>query len=157
VDQLLNVPLISSEFEITSDSVPFYQLVVHGSVGYAGTAMNLSVNPETNLLRSLEYGAGLYWKLMAGDNYLLSGTAYETTMYSMKAADNLKKAGDLYKQLGDYFKNINGVAMANHEKLAAQVYRTTYANGSWAIVNYGLEDVVVDGVSVAGRGYKLWY
>ncbi|MHB1452616.1 MAG: DUF5696 domain-containing protein [Saccharofermentanales bacterium] len=157
VDQLVNVPLISSEFEITSESVPFYQLVVHGSVGYTGTAMNLSADPGTNLLRSLEYGAGLYWELMVGEDYLFSGTAYETALYSMNADKNLENAVELYKQLGDYFKKINGVAMTGHEKLAGQVYRTTYGNGSWVIVNYGGEDVVVDGVSVAGRGYVLWY
>lgn len=157
VDQLVNVPLVSSEFEITSDSVPFYQLVVHGSVDYTGTAMNLSVDPETNLLRSLEYGADLYWKLMVGEDYLFSGTAYETTLYSMNASKNLDKITGLYKKLGDYLKNINGTAMANHEKLADQVYRTTYANGSWVIVNYGEKDIVADGVPVAGRGYELWY
>jgi hypothetical protein len=157
VNQLLNAPLYSSGFDISTDTVPFYQLVVHGSVAYTGTAMNLSADSETNLLRSLEYGAGLYWKIMIADDYKLSETPYATMLYSMEATDNLEEAKELYNQLGDYLNSIDGVAMNNHEKLADQVYRTTYANGDWVIVNYSDNSIVMDGVTVAGRSYVVRY
>jgi len=35
------------------------------------------------------------------------------------------------------------------------VYRTTYANGTKVIVNYGVLPVTVDGVSIPAAGYLM--
>ena len=47
--------------------------------------------------------------------------------------------------------------MVNHERLAPNVYRTTYENGKQVIVNYNTVDYLVEelGVTVAARGYYV--
>ena len=40
-DQIVNVPMESSHFNIVDETVPFYQMVIHGSIDYAGSPINL--------------------------------------------------------------------------------------------------------------------
>ena len=54
VDSIVNAPLWDSGFKITDESVPFYQIVVHGFVDYAGEPINLAQDTRTAKLRSIE-------------------------------------------------------------------------------------------------------
>lgn len=60
-DMITNMDLQGSEYSILDEYVPFYQMAVHGYINYTGEALNLVGNMEDELLRSAEYGAGLYF------------------------------------------------------------------------------------------------
>lgn len=155
-DYLLNAPLYSSSFDIETDEVPFYQLVIHGSVPYTGVSMNMTADCDNLLLRSLEYGAGFYWSLITEDDYILNDTEYEVRMYSMNSKNNFAEITELYSQLSDYYSAISGSQMILHKKIADGVFVTQYASGAGVIVNYNDVEYISDNYSVAARGYKTW-
>ncbi len=78
-DHILNAPVDSSHYKYSSYTVPFYGMVLHGYVSYAGSPLNYSGFPEYNILRSIENGATL--------QYIL---CYENTNY-LKDDENLSK------------------------------------------------------------------
>ena len=155
-DYLLNVPLYSSNFDMETDSVPFYQLVVHGSIPYTGVAMNMTTDSDNLMLRSLEYGAGLYWSLITENDHVLNDTEYEARMYSMNSKNNFVKISEFYSELSDYYSSISASQMTAHKKLADGVYITQYASGAGVIVNYNDTEYISENYSVDARGYKIW-
>ncbi len=63
VDYLLGAPIESSRYLAASRTVPFYGMVMHGYVQYAGGAFNEVGTPEYELLRAIESGASMYYIL----------------------------------------------------------------------------------------------
>ena len=75
-DFITNMDLNGSGYTILDAAVPFYQIAIHGYVNYAGEALNLTADCEEELLKSAEYGAGLYFSLMDADATELQNTKY---------------------------------------------------------------------------------
>ncbi len=63
VDHVINATIDSSHLAYSSYAVPFYGMVLHGYVNYAGTPINYSGSPDYNILRSIENGANLFYIL----------------------------------------------------------------------------------------------
>ncbi len=63
VDHLLRAPLESSRYFQESRIVPFYGLVMHGTLQYTGSVFNEAGNPDYEILRAIESGAALYFVL----------------------------------------------------------------------------------------------
>ncbi len=71
VDHILNATLDSSHFVYSSYTVPFFGMVLHGYVNYAGAPLNYSGSPDYDILRAIENGASLYYILCCENtNYL---------------------------------------------------------------------------------------
>ena len=153
VDFVFGAPDHSSGFEITDAEVPFYQMVLSGVKGYAGTPVNQAENRTLALLCALETGASLHYAL-AGETADLQGTELE----QLYGGDwNLEKE-QICKELRDYgavLECVAGSAILRHEILADGLRRTHYANGITVTVNYGSESAVVDGNVIPAEGYLI--
>ena len=153
---LVNVPLSSSDFDLEEETIPFYQMVVHGVVEYAGKPLNLATDSRTYFLRSLEYGASPYLVMITGDDGLLSGTDLGGNLYSLNAGERLEAAAGWYGEAEPYLTAVRGAQMIGHERLAADVYRTVYDNGVRIVVNYRDAAVTADGAEIEGMGFHVW-
>ncbi|MBP5428448.1 MAG: hypothetical protein J6Z04_04095 [Clostridia bacterium] len=60
VDYLLSAPVDGSHFNSVSRTVPFFGMVMHGALQYAGEVFNEAGNPDYELLRDVESGAAMY-------------------------------------------------------------------------------------------------
>ncbi len=60
IDYLLEAPVDGSHYNDVSRTVPFFGMVMHGALQYAGSVFNEAGNPEYELLRDIESGAALY-------------------------------------------------------------------------------------------------
>lgn len=149
VDSIVNAPLWDSGFKITDESVPFYQIVVHGFVDYAGEPINLAQDTRTAKLRSIETGAYPYYKLYFADASKVKGTDYDW-LYAANFAEWIEDAVGFYREADAVLGRFHGQRIVNHEKLAAGVYRTTYEDGGSVIVNYNEEPYVHGSVTVSG-------
>ena len=58
---VLNAPLDSSKYTKTSQTVPFYGMVFHGTKEFAGGALNMEGDKDFMFLKALENGASLYY------------------------------------------------------------------------------------------------
>ncbi len=154
LSQITEVPAASSRIDGFSEEIPFYSLVVSRFVGLSADAINDSGDRTAYLLRCLEYGLLPSAYLTAGDPAAVSGTRANFRF----AADRdtvLSLLREMSKGYGEALALVRQQPIAAHEKIGAHVYRSTYADGSRIVVNYGDAPATADGVNVPARGYRL--
>lgn len=149
---LLNVPMDHSRLTVGTQSIPFYQMVIHGMIPYSGDASNMRFNTKEQFLRMIEYGAVPYYQLMYEESSVMKKSTYNT-FYSGNYADWFDYAVDEYKQVKEAYEDINDKLMVGHEKLADGVFKTTYENGVSIIVNYNDTAYSSDGITVAAQNF----
>lgn len=150
-----NLPMCSSEYDVSAESVPFYQMVIHGYIPYSGVPVNLSADPETACLKAVEYGAGLSFILCTGDEIQLSSTEYGQYYYSLSSKQQLSKVIERYNNMKDVYSAVAASRFASHEQLSERVYCSRFENGVQIIVNYNQESVTVDGKNIPAKGFVM--
>lgn len=144
----------SSEYSDTDYSVPFLQMVLHGSISYSSPALNLTSDYQTSLLRAVENGSGLYYTLAVGNSEQLKNTplgGYFSVDYSFwkpKIEADFKKVSDILNQ-------VNSAEMTSHKYLEYGFVEIGYDNGKNIYVNYSDGEKSVDGVTVAARSFAI--
>lgn len=154
ISKLANAPMSSSGYKIEDESVPFYQMVVRGFIEYTGSPYNLStyLNDSEYVLRSLEYGSNVYFKWIYEENQSIKGTEHND-LYAMNYKIWLNTADTIYKEVNAFLSTVKDQRMIDHVKLNEGVYKTTYENGNYVIVNYNDTRVTVDGNTIEAEGY----
>lgn len=153
-DMITNMDLRGSEYTIIDEYIPFYQLAIHGYKNYTGEPINLAGDPTEELLRSAEYGAGLYFNIMAESPFALQKTLYTEYFGSEYNAwhDRMVETYNKYnKELGHTYNQ----EMADHKVIEDGLSCTTYADGTKVYVNYNYYEKTADGVVVPARDYKV--
>lgn len=154
-DMITNMDLQGSEYTILDAYVPFYQMALHGYVNYTGAALNLAGNTEEELLRSAEYGAGLYFTLMRETAFALQKTLY-TEYYGSDYAAWHDRMIDIYTRYNAELGHTFNQEMTGHELITPELSCTTYEDGTKVYVNYSYADATTpDGVNVPARDYKV--
>ncbi|WP_199621612.1 DUF5696 domain-containing protein [Paenibacillus alkalitolerans] len=154
VDRIDNIPMDSSHFVYTDETVPFYQIALHGLLPYSAEPTNLRDDSRVELLRAVEYGAAPSFELTFDSPSKLQRTL-EDRLFSSSFSYWLDPSVEEYNRFAEMYKNIGNQHIVNHERLDRHVYRTTYANGTQVIVNYGEQAASIDGHTVESLDYKV--
>ncbi len=154
VTDILNLPIGSSMNYQEMESIPFVQMVLHGYINYSSVPINSTSDYRSELLKAIETGSGVSYKLMYAENIVLQDTDFDI-YYSYHYADWIEEAGAFYKEVAAALDQVAGAVMIKHEKLQENVFMSTYDNGKAIIVNYGKEAVQVLGQTVAAEGYLV--
>jgi len=154
IAHMTNVPMSSSKFKIEDESIPFYQMVIRGFIDYTGAPYNLTTYTNENIyvLKSLEYGANAYFKWIYEPNYSVKDTD-QNDLFAVNYEIWLDQATDIYHEINDFLQLVSTKRMIGHEKLSEGVYKTTYENGMYVIVNYTDSKVTIDGETINAEGY----
>lgn len=151
-DIVMSIPTEDSGYQITTKSVPFYQMAVHGLVDFTGKAGNLSSDLQKDKLKWVEYGYLPYFELTYTGSEELMYTDYNT-LYSSTYDAWLEEAASIYKDFNKNLTEVRNAYMVSHEEVAENVYKVTYDNGYAVYVNYNKENVTVDGETVEAEAY----
>ncbi|REK74790.1 DUF5696 domain-containing protein [Paenibacillus paeoniae] len=153
-DSVVFAPLTSSKFDITDESVPFYGMVIHGYIDYAGEPLNVmeDQNVRKNMLKLLETGAGIYYQWYYAPSHAVKETRFND-MFASHYGDWIAEAADLYQELSPMLRDLRAQTIVRHEKLAEGVFETTYEGGASFIVNYNKEAVQINGARVEALSY----
>lgn len=154
ISEIINVPLFSNHYRVIDEEVPFYGMVLHGYLDYAGEAWNLSDDYETILLKSVESGAGLNFKWIYVPNSVLKETDFDA-LYSVNYEAWFDRAVESYREMNEQLGYLADQVILSHEILSENVVRVTYEDGSRVYVNYGTQEAAVEDVSVPARGYLV--
>lgn len=151
---IVNVPTQSTNHGLENETVPFYQIVVHGLFNFAGAPLNAAAGSRDALLKAIETGSGLHFRWVTGEPSIVKGTDFD---YLLNVAyDRWRdEAIAAYREANSVLKPVQGRLIDNHEKLADGVYRTTYDNGYAVIVNYNDRAVQVGELRVPAKGCSL--
>lgn len=123
MDYLLEAPLESSHFSATSYAVPFWGMVMHGSLQYTGKAYNEQANRAEAFLRAIESGASLYF-LLSYDNTQLLKDTYKSDYYSVNYGITKTEMMEDYKKLNELLGGLQGYYITDHRGVNAEQTKT---------------------------------
>lgn len=135
VDSIFEISNTSSNFNLADQSVPFYQMVIHGYIEYSGEPINLNGDTRRTFLQAVEAGAGLYYRWCYVTNDAVQELWFDG-MYSLSYESWFDEAVELYKEYNDMLASTAGAQMIRHEAVAENVNKITYSNGVEVYVNY---------------------
>ena len=133
-------------------SVPFLQMVLHGSRSYTTGAINLSGDMETEILKAVENGSGLYFELAYRNTEKIKTSDYAdyySVDYSVWKDTVIEKYNAVNQAIGDLSKEI----MLSHSYPQNGVAEVTYSGGAVIYVNYNFYDCNIEGTNVPARSF----
>jgi len=120
VDHILNASIDSSHFRYSSYTVPFYGMVLHGYVNYAGSALNYSGSPDYDILRSIESGASLYYILCCQNSNNLKSDELLSQYYGISFENWKEKILEQYDTLNDAIGDLQSYNIVDHKILVCE-------------------------------------
>lgn len=153
-DEIVNLPLITSGNRMTDQEVPFFPIVLSGTVSYTGRIINTSGQDRIEFLKAIETGSGLYFKWIYSDNTEVMDMDGDepTELYSLYYGDWIDTAAEYYNKLSE--SGVIGTEITGHEMLQYNVYKTTYTDTS-VIVNYNDYDVTIGEITIAAKDFEV--
>lgn len=143
-DAVFNIPE-TAECAVNTGvtEVPILQMVLHGSVIYGGSYMNVTnLSAEDALLRVIEYGSA--------PSFLFTHDSASGLNYSIYAAETAK----LYSE-SKALLPVMDMKMTSHEKVVSGVYKITYDYSKVIYVNYNPSVVEVNGIMISAKDYVV--
>jgi hypothetical protein len=153
---VIGAPITDSKYFIVDESIPLYEMILHGCVDYTGLQLNCedSLGNWADLLRLIEYGASCRYIFTYEDATQMKYTGlnryYATTFSAWKDS-----AAEVYVKLNEALAPVSGALMVNHETLSNGVVKVTYDNGVLIYINYGDTPLSADGITIPAQGYRL--
>ena len=150
---LVGVPGGSSRYDIEDESVPFYQLVLHGSVPYSIGMMNQAARPRQLMLKLLEYGASPHFAFIGKNLHELA----DSRMVWLLSPDYrtwAEEAGTVYEELARVLLPLSHLEMTDHRNLPNGSV-TVYGGKTAVYVNYSAQEQVLEGHLVPAEGYLV--
>lgn len=156
-DCVIGLDLAGSRYDIVDRQVPFYEMALHGSVAYTGSAVNVTGELDLAVLRAAETGAGLYFRFFETDyeEIRYNSVTYTDTLYGANFADWKDKLLAAYDRLESRLGGLGALRITDHEYLSDGVTQTTYEDGTRVIVNYTQEPFAQGGVRVDARDFAV--
>jgi hypothetical protein len=153
-DFITDFPLSWQGYGILDEEIPFYQIVLHGLVPYAGRPMNLAEDFELNILRSLESGAGLYFAFMHESPEVLQTSRF-LTYYANQYSMWINTAERIHKEFSEQVGDIYNQYITNYTILSSDVSVTEYENGVRVVVNKSSAPFTYEGRTIEAKGYLV--
>lgn len=149
VSLLREIPEQSSLISLGDESVPFYQMVVHGSVAYTGQPVNLFYDDVGQLLKMVEYGYTPCFELTGEGVSRLSSTDYQM-LFSSRFDTWKDEIADYAADFIEWSEQIGTRSFTEHRQLSANVYESVFEDVR-VLVNYGSEEEM----GVPAGGWRL--
>lgn len=145
-DCIFETPLNSSEYEIFTVDVPFYQLVFKGKTEITSESVNAGESLQKKQLQALETGSSMLFSIYKTYDSTLTYSPFKG-LYGAMYEDNKDDIIAAATEYADYYKAISGQTITDHKLLSNTVRLTTFSNGVKIYVNYsGADYQTADGV-----------
>jgi len=151
---IVDMSLKSQGSNVVDEEVPFFAIVLHGLVDYTGDALNITGDYQTNLLKSVENGAGLYCVLMNAETNELQDTK-ETKYFGANFDAWESSIVEVYKRFDADFTGLYKQAIVDHQIVDKNITMTQYEDGTKVYVNYRTDAYTIDGVTISARDWAV--
>lgn len=148
-----NAPIRSNNSYICDQSIPFYQIVLHGFVQYASSSLNLSSDMNQSFLNCIETGTipSFSWIYQTNDALMETDNDY----FSLSYKSWFEQAVSYASKFQSAFENCYDATITNYEMMTDQVIRITYSNGTDIYVNYGSTPYHAARITVEPHDYAV--
>lgn len=151
-DEYFDIPMVNSQYLYETDTVPFLQMVLKGSIDYYAPYANVGFYNQYSVLKMIEYGAYPSVMLMYEDNYSLYNTGLED-YFSLNYSSWGSVIDDIYTRISSALEKTEGAYITEHKALSEGLVAVTYSNGTVICVNYGSSDVDTEYGTVSANGF----
>ena len=117
---ILNATVDSSHFRYSSYAIPFFGMVLHGYVNYAGKPLNYSGSPDYDILRSIESGASLYYIVCYQNSSYMKDDQFLSKYYGVDYHNWYDDIVSTYKELDDAIGDLQKHEIVDHRTLIAE-------------------------------------
>lgn len=153
-DEIYDMPVSNSQYLYETDSVPFLQMVLKGSIDYYAPYSNRGFYSNDCILKMIEYGMYPSFMLMDADNTELYKTPLEE-YYSLNFDDWKNTILDVYNTVNSALSAVEGSEIVDYTVLKSGVVKVDYSNSISIYVNYTGADYVSGNVTVKAGGYSV--
>ena len=153
-DAVYDVPMQHSQFAYETDTVPFIQIVMSGSVEYYAPHLNFGTNNIDDILKLLDYGAYPSYILTEKYSSELAATNLNY-IYSSQYSDWKDKMIETYHYINGILSEVKGKAIEKRTIPVDGIAIVEYEGGTTIAVNYTNEAWDYEGVEVPGKSAKI--
>lgn len=153
-DHIYDIPDSDSDYYQNNQSVPFYQMLVHGYVKYSSVAGNLSENLQFQKLKWIETGSIPHFCITEESPNKLKDTGYNQ-LFSSQFSLWKDKLTDVYKEFNDKLSGIYNSVIIEHTILNDDLVKVTFENGSVIYINYANDQQNVDNLEIPAMDYVV--
>lgn len=153
-DRYLQAPVFSTQFLVETDTVPFLQILLNGSMEVYAPYSNFSFYQIRDVLRMIDYNTYPSFVLTHDPSYELVATQsadFYSTEYTLYE-DMIK---EIYTKVNSVLAGVQNTVWINRSVLAPGVILNTYENGIKILINYTDESYVHGGVTVLPLDIKI--
>lgn len=150
-DRYLQSTVGTSQYVYETDTVPFLQMVLHGTMEVYAPYANFSFYSTTDQLRMIDYNINPSFVLTKEPSYLLSATK-SSDYYSTEFEQYEELVKDIYETVNTPLSQVSDYSWTGRKVIEDGVIANTYekdGNEKTIIINYTEDDVTVDGNNVA--------
>lgn len=153
---IINAPITDNKFFIVDADIPFYEMVIHGSIDYSSKLLNFqdSMDNQKVILNMIEYGASPHYVFTHESSNELKNTGLNR-YYSTQYTDWKTEAIDVYNKVNDALSIVSGEVIVQHEILENNIRRITYSNGVVIYVNYNASTVTIGELQIPANDYLV--
>ena len=153
-DYITESPITSSQFDITSYDVPFYQIVLRGYVPMSSTSINISVDYQTAVLKCIESGIAPSFTLSY--NYDNSFASSKFSAIPVSCYDGQRdKIVKTVNEINEILEKTSDATISKHEVYENGLRVTEFDNGVTVAVNYSENTADYQGKQVDANGYII--
>lgn len=151
-DYITEVPVISSQFDITRYDVPFYQMMLRGYVPMSSTSINISVDYKTAVLKCIESGIAPSFTLSYNYDNSFASSKFSAIPVSYYNGQK-EKIVETVNEVNEVLEKISDATISQHVVLENGLRVTEFDNGITVAVNYGDDIADYQGAQVAAKDY----
>ncbi len=148
----------NSGYSFTDEDVPFYQMVMHGSIAYTTPGNNYNYNNTFENLRYVEYGYLPLYTLTEEPPFDLLNAGY-TDFTSSVNSEWMERIIAMCKDYQENLYDVWNAVMKEHTRLSDTLskvhYVTREGNDVYLYVNYAETEASADGVTIPAESYKV--
>ena len=152
-DRYLQMPVGSSQYIYETDSVPFLQMVLYGTMEMYGPYSNFSFYTQDCILRMIDYNISPSFILSKEPSWNLANT-FSANLYSTEFSLYEDLINQIYGQVNDALRQVQSCNWIRREVPEDGVAINTYVRGGetmYVIVNYTEHEVTYHGITVAAE------
>jgi hypothetical protein len=134
-DRYLGAPMVNSRYTIYTDTIPFLQIALAGTIDVYGNFLNFAADRDAALLQMMDYGVYPAYVLTEASAYVLQDTELGMLYSSSFATWNSEIVAN-HQRLNPILAPAIGSRVVSRDVLVSGFVRVTYANDVVIYVNY---------------------
>ena len=150
-DRYLQAPVGSSQFIFETDTVPFLEMVLHGTMEMYAPYANFSFYTQDSILRMIDYNIYPSFILSKDPSYKLADT-FSANYYSTEYALYEELIETVYSQINETLRQVQGFEWTDRNVPENGVVINSYQKDGkirYVIINYTDQEVTYQGTTVS--------